>query len=164
MAHGAEPATVSSFHELYRWVDHTIGFVANATGQGPVPLRGQIAERSKGFTMSTAFSGIGAPENALHAIMCHLGCECSRPLYNIEWDLECRRELCALPHPPMCLFDDINQFWNETNRHGQHFFREPVREADQIWHWNSPPWMVSIASPHLQAPDSRMPHRRHAMP
>jgi site-specific DNA-cytosine methylase len=114
MAHGAEPATVSSFHELYRWVDHTIGFVANATGQGPVPLRGQMAERSKGFTMSTAFSGIGAPENALHAIMCHLGCECSRPLYNIEWDLECRRELCALPHPPMCLFDDINQFWNET--------------------------------------------------
>ena len=114
MAHGAEPATVSSLHELYRWVDHTIGFVANATGQGPVPLRGQMAERSKGFTMSTAFSGIGAPENALHAIMCHLGCECSRPLCNIEWDLECRRELCALPHPPMCLFDDINQFWNET--------------------------------------------------
>eukprot|EP00959_Pyramimonas_sp_CCMP1952_P133138 2783458-Pyramimonas_sp.AAC.1 len=71
--------------------------------------------------MSTAFSGIGAPENAMTSICSHLGVSPSQPLYAIEWNQECRRELSASPRRPICMFSDVNDFWS------------PDRYVDQSW-------------------------------
>eukprot|EP00959_Pyramimonas_sp_CCMP1952_P120097 2511090-Pyramimonas_sp.AAC.1 len=106
---------VDSLQTLFGWVDHSIQFAAWATQTTAAEVRRQLSDTFTGFTISTAFSGIGAPEMALQSIMKYLNVpERSNTLFAIEWDQECRRELALIPNGPRCLFSDINDFWDSS--------------------------------------------------
>jgi len=69
--------------------------------------------------MSTAFSGIGAPEHAHNALCKALGTRIGREVhqshaYAIEWNAGCRAELARCPAPPLCIFSDMHGFLHDT--------------------------------------------------
>ncbi len=113
---GAAPvARIGNLDDLLSWVDHSFSFAAWATKTPLSDLRSLLERRvspSEGFSMSTAFSGIGSPEHAMGSILRHLGSGSVKHLYGIEIFQESRRELFCLPTPHGCLFDDVNRFWN----------------------------------------------------
>lgn len=108
---------------------------------GPGPLQGRVAsssstecqqgknfalrefaDRLSSITISSAFSGIDTPATAslhlLWAANCELGRDVEdvlhrapRNLYAIEVASKSCDELIAHPHPPMCVFADIEEFW-----------------------------------------------------
>ena len=73
-------------------------------------------------TTTTAFSGIGAPEQAAWYLVQWMLASFSgyadlpatfeilNVMHAIEWDLHCQDELLAGKHPPQCLFSDITEF------------------------------------------------------
>ena len=109
---------VASLEDLFNWVEHTVQHAAQLVNEDMHTLKSRMLGKLAGFTMSTAFSGIGAPEHAMHGILANLASGQPLPLrvknlHAIEVNQESRRELVCLPAPPQCLFDDINSFWNK---------------------------------------------------
>jgi hypothetical protein len=103
--------TVPSLHDAFRWVEHNLAVIA---GHSRSSLR-SIAKSLQQTTMSSSFSGIGAPENASHSIckgLAHfLGEEVApRNLWACEYYNHSQHELCMLPDSPPCLFGDITEF------------------------------------------------------
>eukprot|EP00959_Pyramimonas_sp_CCMP1952_P016009 338635-Pyramimonas_sp.AAC.1 len=103
---------ITDVGDLFNWVEHSIEFAAWVTQTPFDALRQRIAGQIPSFVVSTSFSGIGAPEQAVHSIARYLGVTSTRPIWAIEYDQECRRELTLLKERPDCLFWDINDFWN----------------------------------------------------
>ncbi len=109
-------AQIRSTKDLFQWVEHSIEFTAWATSQSVEIIKAQLSGKISSFTLSTAFSGIGEPENALMSIANYLGVGHGDNVFAIEWDQECRRELASLDRPPLCIFHDINDFWCDEKR------------------------------------------------
>ena len=108
----APSAVVHTLTDLFSWVDHSVSYAAWAIGKSLEATKQELRAQLPGYSMSTSFSGIGAPENALNSISCYLGINHGPVLFAIEWDQECRRELSIPPHPPRCIYIDINDLWN----------------------------------------------------
>lgn len=116
--------------DLAKWAEHYVDYTAHITRTDVRGILAKVARRSEGFVLSTSFSGIGAPEHSLNTILALLGKRLSESQtgradefgqtpqhsigYAIDWDLECRRELCALPADkrPLHIFDNICNCWN----------------------------------------------------
>eukprot|EP00959_Pyramimonas_sp_CCMP1952_P466152 9489502-Pyramimonas_sp.AAC.2 len=75
-------------------------------------------KRMSNVTVSTAFSGVGAPEVALESLYlgachwCNVTASCMvahRPkcLFAFDCNAACRAELTVLPHGPACVFGDV---------------------------------------------------------
>ncbi len=65
-----------------------------------------------GLTLSTCFSGTGGGELAAHGgLLCvkRFACISDRTLWACDYNECCRRELQLLPHPPECIFRDVNE-------------------------------------------------------
>ena len=60
---------VDSLASLFGWVDHCVEFAAWATQSTKTAVKQQLSGTLPAFTLSTAFSGIGAPETALQSIV-----------------------------------------------------------------------------------------------
>ncbi|CAE7765237.1 unnamed protein product [Symbiodinium sp. CCMP2592] len=86
-----------------------------------------LAAKISGLTMSSAYSGVGAPEAALRLLHHEMQTTCKLPppqiLFQVEVDDACRKEL-LLAHgcagrgadgtsSSECLFGDLNDFWCE---------------------------------------------------
>eukprot|EP00969_Alexandrium_andersonii_P238436 10524685-Alexandrium_andersonii.AAC.1 len=61
-----------------------------------------------GMSFSTAFSGIGGPENAIDGLAKGLAVFAGREpatksYFAFDMRRECREELAVLPHPPECI-------------------------------------------------------------
>ena len=93
--------------DLFNWVEHIIELAAWASQSTTDILKQELNGELAGFTMSTAFSGIGAPETALHVMKKYLGIGASGgdALFAVEWDQECGRELAIMPGGPHCIRD-----------------------------------------------------------
>ena len=109
----APVARTDTLDDLLNWVDHSISFAAWITGKSVDDTQSMLRQKTgAAFSMSTAFSGIGAPEHAMASILRHIKAEPITRLYAIEIFQESRRELHCMQHVVGCVFDDINRFWN----------------------------------------------------
>lgn len=109
------PRSVTGLDDLLRWAEHnltvTCNFLDDLLGHNDAEER--LAAVMSETTMSSAFSGIGAPEQA-HTSSCQvLTTQLSRRiapgrhLFAIEQDTECQYELQMAPTKPECLFTDM---------------------------------------------------------
>ena len=114
-------ATVRSLEDCMRWVDHAINIVdklPNSSGAGSDMLHAALNK----FTLSIAFSGIGASETSLElffAALARRGKARSRlrSLFFIESDQECRYELQMMPcYKEACWYSDMRDFMKPTLR------------------------------------------------
>ena len=85
--HAAAPpapvAVVETLPDLFKLVEHSVTYATWSTG---IDSNALLASRLAGFTLSTSFSGIGAPEVALYAMTQHFGIPRTTSLFAIEWD------------------------------------------------------------------------------
>ncbi len=104
-------------------------------------------------TFSTSFSGIGAPEQAVHHLQCYLRSKLpSSPtsvkcIGAVEWNSFSRAELIAGPHPPSHLWVNIIEFVSPAIRAGV----QAKLDADQftfnqLWHQLSQPSAIRTSA------------------
>lgn len=105
-----------------RWMDDAFS-IMQADMHPDVDVLPGLATSIGKLTISTAFSGIGAPEHSLLAVGAalqhHLKLDAApsaQCLSCMEWAQEGRLELACLPHPPECRFTDVNFCWHPSVR------------------------------------------------
>ena len=116
-SNGAMPAAppIASLEDLFKWSSHTIEHAAHLLGETTLETSSRIAQRLPSLTFSSCFSGIGGPEHAIGALASSLGVTAPQFKYAMEWDQDCRRELCCdRRHRPGCMFGDVTQFWDDS--------------------------------------------------
>ena len=92
-------AVVRSLEDSMRWVDHALDIVDKLwKSHGGVPGTDMLHTALNRFTLSTAFSGIGASETSLELFFAALAARGKarsqlRALFFIESDQECRYEV-----------------------------------------------------------------------
>ena len=115
-----QPTPVASLADAGRWVEHNLAVMLDQcvdrdSGEdaGQSVLQ-RLAACLGHVTISTAFSGTGGPENALHALECGLqhfsGVDlrrAGRSCFVVEWAPESAMELQMLAHPPQHLHTDM---------------------------------------------------------
>ena len=94
-------AEVRNSRDLFNWVTDTFkaaSFIADIPEQD---LKSPLRTSLPGRKVSSAFSGIGSPEQALACIAAVVEIPGDHAMeYGVEIDLECRRELvCIKPRP-----------------------------------------------------------------
>lgn len=117
-SNGAAP--VLSCEDAFRWATECLGYMQKDFGD-QASLNDKVAQRLPGYTMSSAFSGVGAPEHACECIRAALQAragvragDCVRDMghiFAVEWSVQGQRELQMLPSPPTCIFSDMNSVW-----------------------------------------------------
>eukprot|EP00959_Pyramimonas_sp_CCMP1952_P126731 2650737-Pyramimonas_sp.AAC.1 len=112
-------AEVNSLADAFNWVK----YVLQKWSVFPGCNVGAVSNAFSSESISTAFSGIGTPETACEIIRAHLQSEFPNgtfPSMTCEYAIEClessRKELQSLPHPPRCIFKDMNAFLNPAIR------------------------------------------------
>ena len=107
---------VRNLADAFRWMDHVVFTLDRHFGGTGIE---SFARSISSSTMSTAFSGIGSPEQAATTLLLGLQsyaatasdmpriCETQ---YAIELSDESRYELMMLPHAPKHVYGDINDF------------------------------------------------------
>eukprot|EP00959_Pyramimonas_sp_CCMP1952_P306126 6406554-Pyramimonas_sp.AAC.1 len=104
---------VDSVSHVYRWVEHNFAILNHWLGAGSLD-RVRDSVRC-GLSMSTAYSGTGGAENAMHAICkaCDFffgGSSRVQHAWACEWLDESRYELAMLPDRPDHIYSDITDF------------------------------------------------------
>ena len=105
-----EIPTVTCLDDASRWAEHCLGVARRVLGTEALLDARRVLNQ---LTLSTAFSGVGAPEVALDALVsaCEVFCgarerDVEQSLWAFEIDEECRHELSMLKRPPLCVFKD----------------------------------------------------------
>ena len=105
-----------------RWVDHALDIVDKLwKSNGGVPGSDMLHTALNRFTMSTAFSGIGASETSIELFFAALAARGKarsqlRALFFIESDQECRYELQMMGcYNKACWFSDMKDFMNPAH-------------------------------------------------
>lgn len=111
--------TLRSLIDCFRWVDDCLGRIAPKAGLSDADAWERLAEVIPHASLSTCFSGIGAPEQAATSIAAAVSGHLRerspghiRSLYAVEWCQEQRRELQSMAHPPDHMYLDVNAFWS----------------------------------------------------
>ncbi len=116
----ATAVTVRSLEDAFRWSEHQLGALGGDSARALLAAWSPASKAS----MSTAFSGIGAPEQAVHSLRAYLAHRFpSSPtsvdqVSAIEWNAFSRAELRAAPCPPRHLFCDMTEFIHPAIRKG----------------------------------------------
>ena len=121
---GSPPTVASLALAFATWIPFSLSKLAEALGHVDAPSTYEgYARTFAAVTMSTAFSGIAAPETAMLNIAEWFAFTLAieslaqfnlRASYAIELDPHCRSELLSSRHPPSCLFVDMCGFINAT--------------------------------------------------
>ena len=111
---------LNSLIDCFRWVGDCLERSAPLVGLDADSAWSRLADVIPATSLSTCFSGIGAPEQAatsLSAAVCgHLSERTPghiRSLYAVEWSQGQRRELQSMAHPPQHVYVDMNSFWSQ---------------------------------------------------
>ena len=116
-----ETPVVQSLGDACRWAEHCLAVTRRLLGNdGLLNARAAINK----LTLSTAFSGVGAPEVALEALIRAFDEICGgvresdleHCLWAFEKNEECRHELRMLRSRPRCLFKDIEELISPSVR------------------------------------------------
>lgn len=117
---------VRSLRDAAAWAEHCAARLLHDFGAEALS---NVHEALHSVTMSTAFSGIGAPETARCSLACCFDAKLTRQsggdstsssgpknLWACDFDRECRHELRMLRDPPQCVFSDVEGFLNTSVR------------------------------------------------
>ncbi|CAL1146289.1 unnamed protein product [Cladocopium goreaui] len=126
-----EKMVVKNMAECFDFFERAVEEVTDPDSIQDVITSGELASRLESFSISTAYSGIGAPETTLniihHWVQEIRGRETSgsgskatvkapRMVFQVEYDECCRKELLHYPSlhkdsHPCCCFGDLNGFY-----------------------------------------------------
>ena len=114
--------TVTTLNDAFGWCKQGFDKLLEASVLTHEQLARVLSDRE--VTTSTAFSGVGAPENADTILSNtardflgeaaggqHLRHLTFKPLFAIEFNRACQKELLALPGPPQHVFGNILDFF-----------------------------------------------------
>jgi len=106
----AAETRVCSIADAFAWPDDVLDTVVAHFGD---EVLSRAALAADGLSLSTSFSGIGAPEHAHDALCKALALRSGKTirqhhLFAIDWNAGCRTELAQCPSPPQCIFGDIH--------------------------------------------------------
>ena len=125
--HDPDLPTVKSLKDVFNWFNDMIHRF------GGRDFANSLFDQLDGITMTSAFSGIGSADVAMHMLHQDLLGETGksfryRNVYAIEWEPQCQYELRLLPKPPEHLYSDINGFLNPK-------VSEAVLDNVRRWTW-----------------------------
>ena len=123
---------VTNMADKFKFFQHAVEEILDLDGDHREGTIGcpELASRLENFSLSTAYSGIGAPEttlNILHHYVQNIGSASIKPprmLFQVEYDENCRTELmryaeldgASKSQQTCCCFGDLNQFYRPELR------------------------------------------------
>ena len=112
-------APVDNVRDAFNWVEDAVGHLSSSAAASGLPggdFPRYVISRMRGSSISTAFSGIGTPEQSCDIIASHLSGifktsaeppACDHAVELEQWN---REELLRRPAPPKHIFGDVTDF------------------------------------------------------